>query len=136
MNLQDLTVFRMMSDQMAWLSQRQRVLAENVANADTPNYNARDLKPVKFDKVLRQQDLKLTLATTDEAHIASDGRPGDVGKETDVRAPYEISPTRNGVVLEEQLVKVNANTGQYQLMTGLYRKQLGMFRIALGRSQG
>ncbi|MHA1152522.1 MAG: flagellar basal body protein, partial [Alphaproteobacteria bacterium] len=38
---------------MEWLSQRQKVLADNIANADTPNYQPRDLNPSEFQRILR-----------------------------------------------------------------------------------
>ena len=53
MDLKKLTLFRMMSDRMDWLTQRQQVLSQNVANADTPQYGARDLKPIDFKGSVR-----------------------------------------------------------------------------------
>src|SRR5690349_5580690 len=48
MDFSKLPLFSMISQRIGWLSERQKVLAENVANADTPNYKARDLKPQDF----------------------------------------------------------------------------------------
>jgi flagellar basal-body rod protein FlgB len=45
----------MISRRMDWLSQRQTVLSQNVANADTPNYQPRDLKTLDFRAELRGQ---------------------------------------------------------------------------------
>ena len=50
MNLSDIPLFRMMSQRMEWLSQRQQLLAHNVANANTPGYKSQDLKPLTFKK--------------------------------------------------------------------------------------
>ena len=41
MSIGDSAIFGMMSDKMSWLSQRQRVLSQNIANADTPNFKCR-----------------------------------------------------------------------------------------------
>ena len=43
MAITDIPILSMLRTRMEWAQERQRVLAENVANADTPNYRARDL---------------------------------------------------------------------------------------------
>ena len=52
MDLPDVPLMAMLRERMNWLHQRQDVLSENVANADTPNYVARDLKPLDFEQTL------------------------------------------------------------------------------------
>ena len=44
----DIPLFAMLKGRLGYLSDRQRVIAENVANANTPGYQARDLKPFSF----------------------------------------------------------------------------------------
>ena len=134
MDLQKLSLFRMMSDKMDWLAQRQQVLSQNVANADTPEYAARDLKPLDFrDVARREKSFQMQLAVTNAAHI----RPAtnDVGPHpvTETRRPYETSPSGNSVVLEEQLIKVAETAADFQTATKIYSKYLQMFRIAIGR---
>jgi flagellar basal-body rod protein FlgB len=132
MNIQDVKVVRMMSDKMAWLSQRQRVLAENVANADTPNYVAKDLKKVDFEKTANAGTFRVALTTTHSAHIAASRLHSKLGVVQENQTATETSPTGNSVVIEEELIKVADNVGQHQLITSLYKKQLGMYRLALG----
>ena len=48
MDLNKLDVFRLTNSKMGWLSERQTVLAQNIANADTPGYKAKDLKGLIF----------------------------------------------------------------------------------------
>ena len=43
-----LGIFSKLATRMAWLGRRQQVLAQNIANADTPNYKPMDLKPLDF----------------------------------------------------------------------------------------
>ena len=45
MPITDIPILSMLRTRMEWHQERQRVLAENVANADTPNYRPRDLAP-------------------------------------------------------------------------------------------
>jgi flagellar basal-body rod protein FlgB len=130
MDLGDTGLFRLMNDKMAWHNQRQEVLSQNVANADTPHYQASDLTAFDFKKQLRSQQ-QMSLAGSGSGHLAGTlpaKGPFDAAKE---RTPYETSPDGNGVVLEEQMFKVGQNSLEYQTVTNLYRKQVGMLRTAM-----
>ena len=133
MDLSKFPVFRMMSGKMHWLSSRQSVLSQNVANADTPKYQAKDLKEVDFQKADGASSFQVELARTHPSHYGRSGEKGDFQSTKD-REPYETLPTGNSVVLEEQLMKVAQTKHDYELMTRLYRKHLQMFSIALGRN--
>ena len=136
MDIQKIPIFKMMAAKMHWLEQRQRVLAQNVANADTPGYVPQELKELDFRKPTQNRSFRLQLATTSEAHIPNGIQKTAFGDEQKSKKVYETSPTGNSVILEEQLIKVADTAADHQLMTNLYRKQLGMFRIALGRQAG
>src|SRR5436305_14526786 len=70
MDLNGIPLFSLISGRMSWLSARQSVLAENVSNADTPNFVARDLKPVDFQSMLAGQGMGSTqLTTTNVRHF-------------------------------------------------------------------
>ena len=71
MNLGTLPVFKMMTTKMDWLAQRQRVLAQNIANADTPGYVPKDLKKIDYKQQFRRETFRLQLATTSPKHITS-----------------------------------------------------------------
>ena len=124
-------IFTVIGKRMDWLNQRERVLAENIANSDTPDYVPRDLDGSKFGRLLQSQLLPVTPATTQPAHlrgtVVSDGPAKSVAQ----RETYEASPSGNAVILEEQLNKVSETQSAYQLMTNLYRKHMDMFRVAL-----
>lgn len=136
MELGKIPVIRMLTDKMRWLEHRQRVLAQNIANADTPGYAPQDLKPLDYRPTVRRESFKLQLAVTNASHIPGRNQQSAVGVEEKSRDNYETSPSGNAVVLEEQLLKVADNAATHQLMINLYRKQVGMFRIALGRQAG
>ncbi len=128
-------IFSMMKERMHWLAERQRVISENVANADTPNYVARDLKEPDFETLLtrRRTSNLLQAAKTDPAHINAFGS-ASTGPGNTVRRPdFGTSPTGNSVVLEEQMIKAAETQMDYQTVTGLYSKSIGMLRIALGK---
>jgi flagellar basal-body rod protein FlgB len=133
MDLSEFPIFRMMAGKMKWLSSRQAVLSQNIANADTPKYRPLDLKEVDFRKPDAGSPVRVELTRTNEAHFGRTGVKEDFrsGRDKDT---YETLPAGNAVVLEEQLMKVAENKHDYELMTQLYRKHVQMFRIALGRN--
>ena len=132
MELTNLPVFGLMRQRMNWLNQRQGVIAQNVANADTPRYLSRDLKAFDFKEVIRQNQPKseqVNLMVTKPSHITgSRGQGSSSFKEENVRRPYETAPDGNQVILEEQMIKMNETVTNHNLITRIYRKQLSMFR--------
>lgn len=132
MILGDTVVFGMMTEKMSWLGQRQRVLAQNLANADTPDYRARDLAPLSFDDTMRRQSRQVQLAVTDPQHVSLPQSSARF-EEGEAETVYETSIDGNGVVLEEQMMKMGENAGDFSLATSIYRKYLAMHRAALGR---
>ena len=59
MAISDIPILSMLRTRMQWNQARQQVLAENVANADTPNYQAKDLAPPDFRRELTTASLAL-----------------------------------------------------------------------------
>ena len=133
MELDKVTLFGVIKRRLAWLSQRQETIAQNIANADTPNYRARDLKPVKFKELLRRENVGLSMNVTQKAHLSGSGKQVKDFAEAEERRPYETSPNGNSVVLEEQMAKMSETQINHRLTNELYKKHLNMFRMALGR---
>ena len=104
LDLNSMPLLAMLKERMGWLSARQNVLSQNVANADTPGYTARDLRPLNFQDILkgatRNSQFAPGLSTTDSHHITlkPTSQSGDYG---DVSSPdVEANPTGNTVSLE------------------------------------
>lgn len=134
MDMNKLGLFRLMTGKMDWLTQRQQVVAQNIANADTPGFRPSDLEPFSFSSALRRTR-RLPPVQTAPSHLAGTlGGAGELRQEKE-RKPYEVSPDGNGVVLEEQLMKISQTGVDYNLVTNLYRKNMGLIRSAIGRSQ-
>ena len=136
MDLSKIPLFSLMAKRMGWLSQRHEVLARNIANADTPGYRPYDLSETDFRQTLSGLHKSLRLAVTDPGHFkglqAVSGSGGD-GKARVQKEVYETSLSGNAVILEEQLMKVGETAMNYRLVTNLYRKQVGLLKIAIGR---
>lgn len=140
MDLQKLTFFQVAQQRMDWLAQRQKVVSENLANANTPGYVAKDLKPVDFQKELSRSLAKETASIpatrTDPAHLTGTlPQAGPYRVET-TRRPAEYTLDKNGVDVEQQMEKAAENRSQYEITSNLVMKNLSMIRTALGRSGG
>jgi flagellar basal-body rod protein FlgB len=134
MPISNIPLFAMLRTRMQWHQERQRVLSENVANADTPGFRARDLAPLKFDRMTPRSNPGVALARTDASHQIGSGSSAGGGSFESVRnRGQEIRPTGNAVSLEEEMIKVAANQMDYQAATALYTRSLGLIKTALGR---
>ena len=135
MNLPDIPLLNVLRERMSWLDQRQSVLSQNVANADTPGYAAQDLKPVDFASLLKKEggpaEFSPSLNITDPKHIEIATSTSPDFTETD-SADTEANPTGNTVSLEQEMIKVSDTQAQYQAASNLYAKALMMMRTAIG----
>ncbi len=114
---------------MAWLEARQRVLAGNIANADTPGFQPRDVR--SFASVLAGA-AGPRMAATDPRHLAA---PNDPSLARPDRSAPDRAPNGNAVSLDREALKVAETDGAHALAATLHRRYLGLFRTALGRSQ-
>ena len=119
-------MFDLAERRLAWIDRRQGVLAQNIANANTPGYVAKDLQP--FAQSLARA--LPALAATNPLHLT--GAAGSIGIDPAQR-PVERAPDGNAVSVEAQLVKVADTDGAQALTMNLFHKYLGLYRIALGK---
>lgn len=137
MDYANLPVFSMMTQKMRYLSARQSVLAQNIANADTPGYAPRDVRAPDFKRMLSQTGQSVPLARTNPAHMTGKGGAnGNNYKVNTLKDSYETNPDGNKVALDEEVQKMSFNQADYQQMTTLYRKTLDLYKTAIGRTGG
>ena len=129
MGVVDLPLLNQIKGRLGWLDERQRVIAQNVANSDTPGYVARDLTaPKDFAAAMRGQGGPLQMARTSAAHIAP---AGPVARYQTNDAPdSETTLDGNSVVVEEQMLKMAESRMAYDVAIGFYQKSLQMIRMA------
>ena len=128
MGITDLPLLSQIKGRLSWLDERQRVIAENVANSDTPGYVGRDLnQPTDFAAALREGG-RLQMTRTSAMHIAPAGPAArfDAHKAPD----SETTLDGNSVVVEEQMLKMAESRMAYDAAIGLYQKSMQMLRIA------
>lgn len=133
MALTNLPLFQALKSKMQWHQTRQSVLAENIANSDTPGFESRDVKAYSFKDHIGLANANVSAATTSRQHIGGMISASSGGK-AEKRDSFEIAPSGNAVNLEEQMMKITENQMDYQAATTLYTKGLGLIRIALSKS--
>ena len=134
MSFENITLFAAVKRRLNWLTQRQEVLAQNIANSDTPKYKARDLKAFNFNDIIRRESTQLNIEVSDPSHLPGRRKRLRDFTQFEERRPFETAPNGNSVIVEEQMAKINGSQINHKLTTNLYKKHLTMFRIALGKS--
>ena len=130
MTTQNISFFSLASDRMNWLSARQKVTSENVANANTPNFKARDV--VSFADLLDgSRNGGVRLATTHAGHVGGLGRGQSPVAEVTDRNATVSTLDGNSVDLEEQAMRSAETADQYRLAADLYRKGFEMLGLAV-----
>ena len=128
MGIADIPILSMLRSRMEWHQERQRVLAENVANADTPNYRPLDLAPPNFQEALTTQPV--TLARDNRGHIAAD--TADEGFSAQNEPHYEVRPGGNAVNHEDEMMRVASNQMDFDAAANLYSRSLALIKLAAG----
>jgi flagellar basal-body rod protein FlgB len=124
--------------EMHHLAQRQRVIAQNIANSETPGFKARDVAAPDFADLLAAQGSthvpsigKPTVQITSGMAALGARPPRDSDSVLD-RNTTETKPDGNNVTLEDQLLKMGQIQADFTAMTNLYRRQQGLLKSALG----
>jgi flagellar basal-body rod protein FlgB len=111
-----------------WLDRRQTVLAQNVANADTPGFRPMDITP--FARALSARTPQ-GMARTTPGHLA--GAPRHAAGATQDRLVAEATPDGNAVSLDREALRIAETDSAHALAMAVHRSFMGMFRLALGR---
>jgi len=128
--LGDLPLLSAIKGRLHYHQSRQKILAENVANADSPGFKPKDLKPFDIMMAAHTRDEASAPARTQPAHLAGRGAaPPGLRR----AAMTESTQSGNAVNLESEMTKLSQNNSDYQLAATLYGKSLSYLRIALGK---
>lgn len=130
MDMSRLKLFAMVKQKMQHSNLRQRILAQNIAQANTPGYQPRDVKPLDF-KAMLGAETGVRMATTNPAHLPRSGGAPEAFRTEKDRHPIETTPDGNAVSLEEQMVKVAQNGNDFQLAADLYAKNIRMLKLVV-----
>lgn len=119
---------RMASSMTSHGAQRQKLVARNVANADTPGYRARDL--TDFTATYRQAE-SMGMRATRPAHVAAGEWGGGQGRPLDTEG--EPAPNGNTVSIEDEMVRMADARREFDLSLAITKSSLGLIRTSLGR---
>jgi flagellar basal-body rod protein FlgB len=130
LDLANTPFFGLLRERLDQLSQRQRLIAENIANATTPDYRPRDIDTAGFERLLASaaNGRGPALARTNPGHMTSGGGSGAVQIVT--RDDSETTIDGNAVVLEEQMARAAETRMQFETGIALYQKGLELVRMA------
>ena len=134
MNLNTIPLFSMLTERLSWLGQRQQVLANNIANVNTPGFKPSDLAPVNFERLAQDASRRFPIASSNSLHMVSGARSSGPFRVTKQNTIFGETPSGNTVVVEEQLMKISQNVMEHRITASLYAKHLGMIRTAIGRT--
>ena len=131
MNLAEIPLFAMLRGRLGYLSERQKVIAQNVANADTARYVPDDLKPFGFEAKIKAAAAG-AMAATHPGHLQPAGAARGAGAAYKaVKTPgSETTLNGNAVVLEEEMMKMSDARMSYDAAIGFYQKSLNLLRMA------
>jgi flagellar basal-body rod protein FlgB len=136
MSMGDLPVLSALRTRMQWHQERQRVLAENVANSDTPNFKPRDLVEPKFDPSGAGAPGgamgSLPMMRTSGVSFGVSGAPETFDQNR--KTGFETRPAGNAVNLEDEMLKVSSNQMDYAAVTSLYTRSLHLLKTAIGKA--
>lgn len=125
---ENLQVFRLAHAKSVHAATRQALFAQNMANADTPGYAARDLP--RFSEIIRDDPAAFGLRATRATHLNGTNRP--LQAEIFER-PAEKNPNGNSVSLETEMLHAADAQRQHDRALSIYKASLGVLRTAIGR---
>ena len=135
MDTSQIPLFAMLRQRLGYLGERERLVAQNIANADTPGYAPRDLKGFTFSAQLTSQaGLAMQPSQTTAGHLpgGTGGRSGAAGGKFKAVKGVDSETTLDGnsVVLEDQTIKLAEARMQYDAAIGFYQKSMALLRMA------
>ena len=133
--LDNIPLISMLKGRLGYLTEREKLVAQNVANVDTPGFGPKDLKSFTFDDHLKKSTTSSGGGNASPEAAAAMAKAGQGIKRTTsfkaISAPdSEGTLDGNQVVLEEQMLKMNETRMNYDAAISFYQKATGMLRLA------
>jgi flagellar basal-body rod protein FlgB len=128
----DTSIFSMLKSRLTYLADRQQVIAQNVANSDTPGFTPKDLKPFALPgQGNGALALTPTLAPTltSPMHLTAPTTTESGSKPVDT-PDSETTLNGNSVVLEEQMMKMSQARLDYDAAVTFYQQSTQLLQTA------
>ena len=131
MDIGDIPLFSMLRGRMGYLSDRQKLIAQNVANSDTPGFSPKDLTPYDFAAQMKAASNGASrVSVTQVGHMLPPSQRNGGDLKSKVVKGSETTLDGNSVVLEEEMMKMSDARMSYEAAIGFYQKSLNLLRMA------
>lgn len=127
MDLENLSVFNLAHQNMKYLTEREKVIAANVANANTPGYLPKDIEKPKFRDELKTS---LAMTLTNPLHMSGIPQKNEGFKVYTPKPDTPLTIDGNGVVIEDQLNEASKSKSEYNRLITIYGKYRDMLKTA------
>jgi len=130
-----INLIEMLKTKMAYDGERQKILAQNIASQGVPDYKAKDLLPLDFKRIMQKNNTQaVNISVTSPMHLSGTKQHTNIFASKTQHDTFDITPTGNTSVAEEQMMKVAENATDYQMTVNLYKKAGNLVKQALGLS--
>jgi flagellar basal-body rod protein FlgB len=121
--------FSIHDDAMMMRSQRSSILAANIANADTPNYKARDMDFQQMMQQLENPDSSIQLQTTNSRHMSLQSS----GQQAYIKYRNPLNPSLDGntVDMHAEQARFSQNALQYQTSLTMLNSKIRGLQLAI-----
>ena len=133
MDVGQIPLFSMLRSRLGYLSEEQKLVAQNIANSETAKYQAQDLKPFSFGAHMARVAAPTMMATTQAGHMTPKSERRGAGAMAKVTKAPDSETTLNGntVVLEEEMIKMSDARMNYDAAITFYQKSMGLLKMAI-----
>ena len=130
MDMSGLSIVNLTKNKLDYLSEKQRVVATNIANANTPGYLAQDVEEPDFAAQVQRSVVSSQMAVTNPKHMTSTSSQNGHFKVVTPKPDTALTIDGNGVVLEEQLNEASKAKAEYEKTLMIYNKYKSMMKTA------
>lgn len=131
MDMSGLSIVNIAKNKLDYLSERQKVIASNIANANTPGYLAQDVQEPDFAGMVKNSvSQSLPMTVTNPKHMTAAPIGGGAYRVYTPQPDEALTIDGNGVSIEEQLNEASKIKGEYERTLTIYNKYKTMLKTA------
>ena len=131
MDMSNLSIVNVAKNKLSYLTERQKVIASNIANVNTPGYLAKDVAEPNFAEMVEDiQQPRMQMAVTNSKHISSAPLSNPRFKVYTPKPDTALTIDGNGVDLESQLNEASKVKSEHERILTIYNKYKSMLQTA------
>lgn len=133
MDITGIPLFSMLKSRLNYINAREKLISENVANADTSNFTPKDLQSFDVGKALEgngPQTGVVRTETTDPGHLQPKNLQSQIQWKVVDTADSQATLSGNKVTLEDEMAKMTDARMNYEAAVGFYQKAMSLLQMA------